>query len=184
LAFASISEKAWTMMERAKLPRFYFDFAKERKNQTKGETAYTPATTLVISLHAALEYVKEIGRENLIANAALLAAMTREAATALSLKLFAVSSPANAATAVCPPQGMDSGAIIKELRNRFGAIVANGQGSMKGQIFRLAHLGYYDVVDVFAVVAALEVALHKLGHKVELGCGVRAAEEAYLKLAS
>jgi aspartate aminotransferase-like enzyme len=184
LAFASISEKAWRMMERAKLPRFYFDFAKERKNQTKGETAFTPATTLVISLHAALEYVKEIGRENLIANAALLAAMTREAATALGLKLFAVSSPANAATAVCPPQGMDSGAIIKELRNRFGAIVANGQGSMKGQIFRLAHLGYFDVVDVFAVVAALEVALHKLGHKVELGRGVRAAEEAYLKLAS
>jgi aspartate aminotransferase-like enzyme len=184
LAFASFSEKAWKMIERSKLPRFYFDFAKERKNQTKGETAFTPATTLVISLHAALEYVKEIGRENLIANAALLAAMTREAATALGLKLFAVSSPANATTAVCPPQGMDSGAIIKELRNRFGAIVANGQGSMKGQLFRLAHLGYYDVVDVFAVVAALEVALHKLGHKVELARGVRAAEETYLKLSS
>ena len=184
LAFASISEKAWGLIAKSKLPRFYFDFAKERKNQTKGETAFTPATTLVISLHAALEYVKEIGRENLIANAALLAAMTRDAATALGLKLFAVSSPANAATAICPPPGMDSGAIIKELRNRFGAIIANGQGSMKGQIFRLAHLGYFDVVDVFAVVAALEVALHKLGQKVELGRGVRAAEEAYLKLAS
>ena len=78
---------------------------------------------------------------------------------------------------------MDSGAIIKEMRNRFGAIVANGQGSMKGQIFRLAHLGYFDVVDLFAVIAALEVALGKLGHKVELGRGVRAAQEAYLRLA-
>ena len=183
LAFASISEKAWKLIANAKLPRFYFDFAKERKNQTKGDTAYTPATTLVISLHAALEYVKEIGRENLIANAALLAAMTREAAQALGLKLFAVASPANAVTALCPPQGMDSGAVIKEMRNRFGAIVANGQGSMKGQIFRLAHLGYYDTVDLFAVVAALEVALDKLGHKVELGRGVRAAQEAYLRLA-
>ena len=184
LAFASISEKAWGLIAKAKLPHFYFDFAKERKNQTKGETAFTPATTLVISLHAALEYVKEIGRESLIANAALLAAMTREAAQALDLKLFAVSSPANAATAICPPPGMDSGAIIKELRNRFGAIIANGQGSMKGQIFRLAHLGYYDVMDLFAVVAALEVALVKLGHKVELGRGVRAAQESYLKLAN
>lgn len=182
LAFASISEKAWGLIAKAKLPHFYFDFAKERKNQTKGETAFTPATTLVISLHAALEYVKEIGRESLIANAALLAAMTREAAQALDLKLFAVSSPANAATAICPPPGMDSGAIIKELRNRFGAIIANGQGSMKGQIFRLAHLGYYDVMDLFAVVAALEVALVKLGYKVELGRGVRAAQESYLKL--
>ena len=183
LGFASISEKAWGMIANATLPRFYFDFAKERKNQSKGDTAYTPATTLIISLHAALEYVKEIGRENLIANAALLASMTREATTALGLKLFATASPANAATAVCPPEGMDSGAIIKEMRNRFGAIVANGQGSMKGQIFRLAHLGYFDVVDLFAVIAALEVALGKLGHKVELGRGVRAAQEAYLRLA-
>jgi aspartate aminotransferase-like enzyme len=184
LAFVSVSEKAWGMIAKAKLPRFYFDFAKERKNQTKGETAYTPATTLVISLHAALEYIQQLGRENLIANAALLASLTREAAQALGLKLFAASAPANAATAVCAPEGMDSGAIIKELRNRFGAIVANGQGSMKGKIFRLAHLGYYDAADVFALVAALEIALLKLGYKVELGSGVRAAQEAYLRLAN
>ena len=184
LAFLSVSEKAWGVIAKAKLPRFYFDFAKERKNQVKGETAYTPATTLVISLHAALQYVKEIGRENLIANAALLAAATREAVQAMGLKLFAASSPANAATAVYAPEGMDSGAIIKELRIRFGAIVANGQGSMKGQIFRLAHLGYYDMLDLFAIVAALEVALVKLGQKVELGRGVRAAQEAYLRLAN
>jgi aspartate aminotransferase-like enzyme len=184
LAFVSVSEKAWGLIAQAKLPRFYFDFAKERKNQVKGETAYTPATTLVISLHAALQYIKEVGRENLIANAALLAALTREAAQALGLKLFAQSSPANAATAVCAPEGMDSGAIIKELRNRFGAIVANGQGDMKGKIFRLAHLGYYDVADLLAVVAALEIGLSKLGYKLELGSGVRAAQQAYLRLAS
>jgi len=181
LAFASVSEKAWGLIAKARLPRFYFDFAKERKNQVKGETAFTPATTLVISLHAALEYIKEIGRENLIANATLLAAVTREAATALGLKLFAACSPANAATAVCAPEGVDSGVIIKELRNRFGAIVANGQGSMKGKIFRLAHLGYYDMADLFAIVAALEIVLLKAGHKIELGAGVRAAQEAYLR---
>ena len=181
LAFVSVSEKAWGLIAKAKLPRFYFDFAKERKSQVKGETAFTPATTLVISLHAALEYIKEIGRENLIANATLLAAVTRAAATALGLKLFAACSPANAATAVCAPEGMDSGAIIKELRNRFGAIVANGQGSMKGKIFRLAHLGYYDMADLFSIVAALEIVLLKAGHKIELGAGVRAAQEAYLR---
>ena len=181
LAFVSVSEKAWGLIAKSKLPRFYFDFAKERKNQAKGETAYTPATTLIIGLHAALEYIKKLGRENLIANAALLAEASRAAAQALGLKLFAESSPANAATAVCAPAGMDSGAIVKELRTRFGAIMANGQGTMKGQIFRLAHLGYFDVVDLFAVFAALEIALLKLGQKVELGSGVRAVQEVYLR---
>ena len=184
LAFASFSEKAWGLIAKAKLPHYYFDFAKERKNQAKGETAYTPATTLIISLNAALEYIKKLGRENLIANAALLAEASRAAAQALGLKLFAASSPANAATAICAPAGMDSGAIVKELRTRFGAVVANCQGSMKGQIFRLAHLGYYDIADLFAVFAALEIALLKLGQKVELGSGVRAVEEAYLRHAA
>ena len=181
LAFASFSEKAWGLIAKSKLPRYYFDFAKERKNQAKGETAYTPATTLVIGLHAALEYIKKLGRENLIGNAALLAEASRAAAQALGLKLFAESSPANAATAICAPADMDSGAIVKELRNRFGAIIANGQGSMKGQIFRLAHLGYYDIADLFAVFAALEISLLKLGQKVELGSGVRAVQEVYLR---
>jgi len=181
LAFASISEKAWGLIAKSKLPRYYFDFAKERKNQAKGETAYTPATTLIIGLHAALEYIRKIGRENLIANAALLAEASRAAARALGLKLFAESSPANAATAVCAPVGMDSGAIVKELRTSFGAIIANGQGSMKGQIFRLAHLGYYDIADLFAVFAALEIALVKLGQDVVLGSGVRAVQEVYLR---
>ena len=181
LAFVSVSEKAWGLIANSKLPRFYFDFAKERKNQAKGETAYTPATTLVIGLHAALEYIKKLGRENLIANAALLAEASRAGAAALGLKLFAQSSPANAATAIHAPEGMDSGAIVKELRTRFGAIIANGQGSMKGQIFRLAHLGYYDIADLFAIFAALEIALVNLGQDVVLGSGVRAVQEVYLR---
>ncbi len=181
LAFASVSEKAWKLMAKSRLPRYYFDFAKERKNLAKGEASYTPATTLVVSLHGALRYIRQLGRENLISNAALLAEATRAAAKALALGLFAKCSPANAVTAICSPEGMDSGAIVKEMRARFGAIIANGQGSMKGHIFRLAHLGYYDVADLFAVVAALEVVLKKLGHRVELGSGVRAAQEVYLQ---
>ena len=183
LAFASVSEKAWKLIEKSKMPRYYFDFAKERKNLAKGEASYTPATTLVVSLHAALSYIRQLGRENLVANAALLAEATREAAQAWGLKLFAVASPANALTAICAPEGMDSGVIVKEMRARFGAIVANGQGSMKGKIFRLAHLGYYDAVDLFAALAALEIVLLKVGHKVELGSGIRAAQEAYLRRA-
>ena len=181
LAFVSVSEKAWKIIEKSRAPRFYFDFSKERKNLAKGETSYTPATTLVVSLHAALQYIKNIGRENLIANAAMQAEATRKAAKAWGLKLFATCSPSNAVTSIRAPEGMDSGLIVKEMRSRFGAIISNGQGSMKGEIFRLAHLGYYDALDLFAVTAGLEIALQKVGHKVDLGAGVRAAQEVYLQ---
>src|ERR1700688_2611341 len=100
LAFASISEKAMRAMEKSKLPRYYFDYSKERKTLAKGESSYTPAASLVVALHGALIYIKQLGLENLIANAALLAEATREASTALGLKHFAASSPANAMTAI------------------------------------------------------------------------------------
>ncbi len=184
LAFASISEKAALAMEKSKLPRYYFDYTKERKSLSKGESSYTPATSLVVCLHGALNYIKELGRENLIANAALLAEATREAALALGLTNFAVSSPANAMTAINAPAGIESTKIVKELRSLFGVIITDGQGSMKGHMFRIAHLGYYDFLDLLAVIGALEIVLQKVGHKVELGNGVRAAQKVYLRHSS
>jgi aspartate aminotransferase-like enzyme len=178
LAFASISDKAAKAMEKSKLPRYYFDYLKERKSLAKGESSYTPATSLVVCLHSALNYIKELGRENLIGNAALLAEATREAAVALGLTNFAVGTPANAVTAINAPPGIESTKVVKEIKSRFGVIITDGQGSMKGQMFRIAHLGYYDFLDV---LGALEVVLLKLGHKVELGSGVRAAQNVYLR---
>jgi aspartate aminotransferase-like enzyme len=96
---------------------------------------------------------------------------------AMGLKLFAKSSYSNAATAVCPPEGMDSRVIIKAMRERFGIILANGQGSMEGKLFRLAHLGYYDYPELAGALAALELVLTANGHKVELGAGLRAAQQ-------
>jgi aspartate aminotransferase-like enzyme len=184
LAFASISDKAGRAMENSKLPRYYFDYAKERKSLSKGESSYTPATSLVVCLHGALNYIKELGRENLIANAALLAEATREAALAMRLTNFAVSSPANAVTAINAPAGIESTKVVKEMRARFGAILTDGQGTMKGHMFRIAHLGYYDFLDLLAILGALEIALQKVGHKVELGSGVRAAQNVYLRQSS
>jgi aspartate aminotransferase-like enzyme len=184
LAFASISDKAGRAMENSKLPRYYFDYAKERKSLSKGESSYTPATSLVVCLHGALNYIKELGRENLIANAALLAEATREAAMAMGLTNFAVSSPANAVTAINAPAGIESTKVVKEMRARFGAILTDGQGTMKGHMFRIAHLGYYDFLDLLAILGALEIVLQKIGHKVELGSGVRAAQNVYLRHSS
>ncbi len=180
LAFLSVSARAWARAETSDLPRYYFDLRKEKKSADKGEAAYTPATSLVLGLAEALRYIREIGRENLIENAQMLARATRAAATSLGLKLFAPDSPGGALTAICAPPHVDSGAIVKEFRERFGAVVANGQGEMKGKIFRIAHLGYFDFADLFAVIAALEIILHRLGLPVEMGAGVRAAQQVYL----
>jgi aspartate aminotransferase-like enzyme len=184
LAFASISEKAARTIAQSKLPRYYFDYAKERKSLAKGESSYTPATSLVVCLHGALNYIKELGRENLIANASLLAEATRESAVALGLTNFAVSSPANAVTSINAPAGIESTKIVKEMKSRFGVILTDGQGSMKGHMFRIAHLGYYDFLDLVAVLGALEIVLQKVGHKVELGSGVLAAQNVYLRHSS
>lgn len=178
LAFLSISAKAWAFAETAKAPHFYFDLKKEKKNAASGESAWTPNTSLLLALGEALKYIKQLGMDKLVANAQLLAKATRQAATELGLELFS-SSPGSSVTAVRPPAGMDSGVIVKEFRNRFNAIIANGQGSMKGQIFRIAHLGYFDFHDLFAVVAELELILAANGYPVKFGAGVAAVQNVY-----
>jgi aspartate aminotransferase-like enzyme len=183
LAFLSISPKAWAFAETSKLPRFYFNLKKEKKNAANGESSWTPNTSLIIALGEALKYVKSLGMKNLIDNAQQLARATRAAAKELGLELFSPQSPAASVTAIRPPKGMDSGVIVKEFRSRFGAIIANGQGSMKGQIFRIAHLGYFDFADLFSVVAELELILAANGYAVKFGTGVAAVQQAYAEIA-
>jgi len=184
IAFASISPKAWKFAETANLPHYYFDFRKEKKNADKGESSWTPATSLILALGEALKYVKRIGMANLVENAQLLATATRAAVSELGLELFAPNSPGSSVTAVRAPKGMDSGVIVKEFRSRFGAIIANGQGSMKGQIFRIAHLGYFDFADLFSVIAGLEIILEANGHPVRFGSGVAAVQKVYMDVAA
>jgi aspartate aminotransferase-like enzyme len=183
LAFMSVSPKAWKFTETSDLPHFYFNLKKEKKSGDAGESSWTPSTALILALGEALKYVKQVGMANLIENAQMLAHATRVAVQKLGLELFAPASPGSSVTSVRAPKGMDSGVIVKEFRNRFGAIIANGQGSMKGQIFRIAHLGYFDFADLFAVIAGLEIILHANGHHVEFGAGVRAVEEVYVEAA-
>ncbi len=187
LAFCAVSEKAWKRMETSKQPKYYFDLRKERKSAAKGESAYTPATALIAALGAALDYIRESGkgdlakgREVLVNNAELAAAMTRAGAEALGLKLFAPHAPAAAVSAILSPGGMDSSEIVKRFRDEFGAVVANGQGEMKGKMIRIAHLGYYDYLDTIAIIAALEQIMAELQpEKVNFGSAVRAAQEVY-----
>jgi aspartate aminotransferase-like enzyme len=191
LAYCAVSERAWRRMDTTTSPRFYFDLRKERKSAAKGETAYTPATSLFAALGAALEFVRGMGngdlskgREALVDNAELCAEMTRAGAEALGLKLYA-ASPAAALTAITSPHGIDSGKIVKEFRETFDAVVANGQGEMKGQLFRIAHIGYYDYLDTIGILGALEHVLARVtGKPVEYGAAVSAAQEVYARALS
>jgi aspartate aminotransferase-like enzyme len=188
LAYCAVSDRAWKRMDTASSPRYYFDLRKERKSAAKGETAYTPATSLFAALGAALEFIRGMGggdlakgREELVNNAELCAEMTRAGAKTLGLKLYA-SAPAAALTAICPPDGLDSGKIVKEFRESFDAVVANGQGEMKGKLFRIAHIGYYDYLDTIGILGALEHVLARVtGKHVEYGAAVRAAQEVYAR---
>jgi aspartate aminotransferase-like enzyme len=189
LAYLSVSERAWKAMEGAKNPRYYFDLRKERKNAVKGESAYTPAVALIAGLGAALDYIAgqaggdlEKGRIALIDNAQVNALATRAGLVALGFTLFAPASPSAAATAVLVPEGMDSGVVVKALKAKFSLVTANGQGSMQGKIFRVAHLGFFDYLDTVAFLGAMEhIAKDLLGLPVKFGQAVAAAQEVYAK---
>jgi len=186
LAYLAASERAWKRMETAKQPRYYFDLQKERKSAAKGESAYTPAVALIAAMGAALDYLAAqgdgdlvAGRNKLVANAELCAACTRVGVEALGLELFS-ASPSAAVTAVKAPAGISATDIVKGFKADFGGILSDGQGEMKGQLFRIAHIGYLDYLDCIAVVAGLEQVLTHLGHaKFELGDGVRAAQRTF-----
>jgi aspartate aminotransferase-like enzyme len=192
LAYCSVSERAWKRMETTKNPRFYFDLRKERKNAAKGESSYTPAIALIAALASAFDFIRNMGKGDLAAgrvalvdNAEMCAEMMRAAALALKLQLFAPDAPSAAVTSILPPAGVDSGAIVKGFREEFGAVISNGQGEMKGQIFRMAHLGYFDYMDTIATVGALEQVLGiiSLPKHVEFGQGLKAAQEVYAQVA-
>ncbi|HLC17431.1 MAG TPA: alanine--glyoxylate aminotransferase family protein [Thermodesulfobacteriota bacterium] len=177
LAFISLSKKAWKFRESSKCPRFYFDLAKERKNLGKDTTAYTPAVSLITGLKESLRLIKEEGLEKVFARHDRLARAARAASLALGLKLLAPESPSNAATGIYVPDGVDGEKLVKFIRDEMGVTLAGGQDHLKGRILRIAHLGYVDTFDLIIAVSAVEMALKKFGHKVELGRGVGAAEE-------
>jgi len=182
LAFISANARAWERIEASKSPRFYFDLRKEKKSQGNGETAFTPAISLIVALKAALDFIGSLGGVTaLVNNAGTLAAMSRAAGQALGLPLVSPKAYGDALTAFYPPPGIDSGAIVKGLKSEFLSTVAGGQGALKGKIFRIAHLGYYDTTDILGLIGTLEIVLQKLGHKFEPGTGVAAATQEYIR---
>ena len=176
LAFCGVSDKAWAMVERSRLPKFYFNFTAERKSLEKNQNAFTPAVSLVVGLHESLAAIRAEGLPAAFARHDRLARATRAGVRALGLELFA-ERPTPALTAVTVPQGIEASAIVKTLRMAHGITISGGQTKVKGKIFRLAHLGYADESDVIVCLSALERTLNDLGYPIKLGDGVRAVQE-------
>jgi aspartate aminotransferase-like enzyme len=177
IAFVSVSEKAWKKAETSKLPKFYFNFKKERENLAKNQTNFTSPVTLIIGLNESLKMLQAEGLEAVFTRHARLAAATRKAVLAIGLDLYAKESPSNAVTAILSPSGIDGQAVYKNLREQYGITAAGGQDKARGKIFRIAHLGYSDRFDIITAIAGIEMVLKGMGYQIKLGTGVAVAQE-------
>lgn len=179
LAFIALSEKAWKAVAGAKCPRFYFDLKRERDNQQKHTTAWTPAISLIFGLHEALRLMFEEGLNNVFARHDRLARATRAGAEALGLKLVAPTAPSPATTGIYLPDGVP-GKVVGYLRNKVGITFAGGQDQLKGKICRIAHLGYIGSFDIVTALAALEMGMAAFGREIQFGVGVGAAQKVLM----
>ncbi|WXJ83260.1 Soluble hydrogenase 42 kDa subunit [Moorella thermoacetica] len=176
LTMLAVGERAWQAAEKCSNQRFYLDIKKARNSGLKGQTPFTPAVPLLYGLQESLRLLKAETLTGSYARHALMRDMVRAGVRALGLKLLAdeaIASPA--VTAVCVPEGMKPADIINPLRERFGVVVAGGQGAVKDQVFRIGHLGYVSFNDILAGLAALEAVLADAGVPVTRGAAVAAA---------
>lgn len=181
LAMVAVSEKAWKVVEKNTSPRFYLSLPAAKKSYQKWNTAYTPGVTLFAGLDAALDMMMAEGMDNVYARHKLLAKATRAAVKSLGLKMLAADEYASPViTSIISPEGIDGDNIRKVLKKEFGVTFAGGQGKLKGKIFRIAHMGFADTMDVLIAISALEMALVRIGYPVELGSGVKAAQKVFL----
>lgn len=175
LAFISLNQRAWDAVEKATLPRYYFDLRKAKKSIAKNQTPFTCSVSLLFALQESLSRIRQEGLKNVLARHARLAEATRAGIKALGLEVFS-ASPSNAVTAVRVPEGIDGEKLVELVAERYGITFAEGQDKLFGKIFRIAHLGYVDDIDVISAIFALEMALLSMGFSVQSGSGVSAAE--------
>lgn len=178
LAVISAGERAWQAAGRAKASKYYFSLQKAQEYLDRGQTPFTPAVSQVVALKEGLKLYFAGGREQCFARHRRMAGAARAAMRALGLELLVEDRHASmTVTAVRRPEGIDVPALCSLMRERFGVVIAAGQGRLSGKIFRLGHLGAVTEMELLAGIAALEMALKTLGMPLELGRGVRAAEE-------
>jgi len=180
LSLAAVSPAAWERCERAELPRFYFDWRRHRRALENLSTPYTPAVSTVAALDVALGLLLEEGLEGAFARHAALGRACREGAKAMGLELFSPDEERSAVvTAILTPEEADARELVLALRQRFGITVAGGHGDLVSRLFRIGHIGWFDVFDITTALAAVELVLGDMGAPIERGVAVTRALEAY-----
>ena len=184
LSVVTVSEGAWARSRDARLPRFYFDWERMRGSLETGSTPFTPAVSIVTALDVALGLLLEEGLDAAFARHAALGRACREGAKAMGLELYSPDEERSAiVTAILTPEGVDARELVRALRDRFGITVAGGHGELGPKLFRIGHIGYYDVLDITTVLGAVEALLVEGGADIERGAAVGRALEAYRETA-
>ena len=181
LAFIAVSDKAWEVIEANKQSRFYLDLRRYRDNLDKDTTPFTPALSLIFGLEQSLKLMHEEGLENVYARHTLMKNMTRAAIKALNIPLLTEDNVASATVTAVKPDNFDPEALRKSVKTNFNLSLAGGQAHLKGKIFRIGHMGYCTPGDVLQYLGIIELGLRDIGVDIELGAGVKAAQEVYLK---
>jgi serine---pyruvate transaminase len=184
LAFTSVSPAALDAATRSTSPRYVLDWERARAGQAKLDAPFTPAVSIVNALEVALGLVLEEGLDAAFERHARLGRACREGVKAMGLELFSPDDDRSAVvTAIRAPDGVDGVDVVAALRDRFGITIAGGQGELKGKIFRIGHIGWFDIFDITTCLAALELVLADAGADVERGVAVTRALESYAERA-
>src|SRR5215210_969461 len=180
LATVSVSADAWAAVERRAASRYYFDWTQTKERQDASDPAFTPAVSIVVGLDVALGLLLDEGLEEAFERHTRLGRACREGVKAMGLELFSPDDDGSAVvTAVNAPDGIDSGELVQTLRKRLGIVLAPGQGPLKGRVFRIGHIGYYDIFDITTALAGVELVLAEAGADIERGVAVMRAMEAF-----
>ena len=180
LSLVAVSPAALAAAARSSSPRFLLDWERTRRAQEKLDPPVTPAVSLVRALDVALGLILDEGLEAVFERHVRLGRACREGAKAMGLELFSPDEDRSAVvTAIRIPEPVDPAELLLVLRDRFGIQLVGGQGELKGKIFRIGHIGWFDVVDIVTALAGIELVLAELGADVERGRAVSRALEVY-----
>ena len=179
LSFVAMSDRAWDAYGRSDLPKFYLDLGPYRKTAAKDSNPFTPAVNLYFGLEAALDMMQNEGLEAIFARHARHRSAAQAGMKAIGMPLFAAEGYGSPAITAVAPEGIDAEQLRKAVKEKFDILLAGGQDHLKGQVFRIGHLGFVCDRDVLTAVSAIEATLQALGlHQGQLGAGVAAAASA------
>lgn len=181
LAFIAASERAWQRMESNSQPRFYLDLLKYRKSAHDQSSPFTPAVSLLYGLEAALDIMEEEGLDHVYNRHRLMKKMVREAGKALNLPLLTSENDGSPTVTAIRPEAFDAEMLRGEVKKTFSLTLAGGQKQLKGEIFRIGHMGYCSPADVLQTISMLEVGLSRIGSEIQLGAGTAAAQQVFLQ---